>query len=104
MTREEHKAYVNQLLGMVSAEHQADASQILTSLSEDYDQALATSESNATTIQNLTANNENLRKVNTELFLKVGHTIPAQNNNAPEQPQEKPMAFSELFNEKGELI
>ncbi len=104
MTREEHKAFVNQLLGMVASEHQATASQILTNLTEDYEQTLATSETRATEVQNLTANNEELRKVNTQLFLKVGHSIPQQENPAHEQPEEKPMAFSELFNEKGELI
>lgn len=104
MTREEHKNIVNQLLGMVAAEHQANASQLLTNLSEDYDETLATSENRANEVQTLTANNENLRRVNTDLFLKVGHSIPKQENPAPEQQQEKPMAFSELFNEKGELI
>ena len=102
MTRDEHKKAVAKLLGMVSAEHQADASELLTTLSEDYEETLTTSETSATRVSELTAKNEKLRQVNTELFLKVG-TPQKQKEDVKEESNIPDITFDSLFNEKGEL-
>lgn len=106
MTREEHRAAIQSLLGMVAPENQAGASEILTTLSEDYETTLTTSERAATDIERLTANNEKLREVNASLFLRVGQTTSTPNNPPPkvEEPEMPQLSFEALFNEKGELL
>lgn len=108
MTRDEHKNIVNQLLSMATPEQQANASNLLTQLTDDYEQTLTNSENLATQNATLTQNNETLREVNAKLFLRVGHTDP----NPKEDPKNPPndqldknqLTFDKLFNEKGELI
>ena len=108
MTRDEHKAAIQQLIGMVAQEHQASASQILTNLSNDYEQTLTASETASSNVTKLTSDNEALRAANMKLFLQVG-SVP---KNDPEKPagnegnqdEDKPLPFTDLFNEKGELI
>ena len=105
MTREEHKKAVEKLLGMVSAEHHADASELLTTLSEDYETTLTTSETVASENANLKTNVEKLRKVNTDLFLKVGTPTKAKPTEVEEKETDIPdLSYDKLFNEKGELI
>lgn len=107
MTRDEHKQAINQLIGMISAEHQADASLILTNLSEDYEKTLTTSETNANALEKANENFERLRAVNSELFLKVGVTkkeAHIEEKNPTTNQEDKILPFSDLFNEKGELI
>lgn len=106
MTRDEHKEIVNKMLGFVTAEHQADASALLTNLSEDYEKVLTESETLSSRNETLIANNEKLREVNADLFLKVGTTKKETENNANqggEPDEETPLDYNELFNEKGEL-
>lgn len=106
MTRDEHKAAINRLLGMVSPEHQADASELLTNLSQDYEQTLTTSEQAAANVETLTANFEHLREVNAKLFLQVptGKVNEPTTHPEPVKQPETPPSFESLFNEKGELI
>lgn len=107
MTRDEHKNIVNQLLGMVAAESQATASDLLTQLTEDYEQTLTDFESATANVTTLTANNETLREVNAKLFLKVGQTDKdIHKNEDPNKGKDDPenqLTFEALFNEKGEL-
>ena len=107
MKRDEHKAIIQNLLGMVAPEHQAAASEALTNLSEDYEQVLTESETATANVATLTANNETLREVNAKLFLKVGQT--EKENHKDDKPEQKPetenkLTYEALFNEKGELI
>lgn len=109
MTRDEHKKAIQSLLGMVSSEHQAEASEILTNLSDDYEETLTASETAANNVAELTKNNETLRSVNAKLFLRVGETEKLAHVEQTEtgdngKDDEKPLPFSDLFNEKGELI
>lgn len=107
MTRDEHRQVINRLLGMVAADHQADASELLTNLSDDYEKTLTASESSATRITELEENNANLLKVNSKLFLRVGETEKqVTHSEEPDkgEPEVKPLPFADLFNEKGELI
>ena len=106
MTREEHKNIITQLLGMVTPENQANASQFLTQLSEDYEATLTASETLNGQHEALQKNFETLRSVNAELFLKVGATNP---NKTPAPQQDEPseldgLTYDKLFNDKGELI
>ena len=106
MTRDEHKKLINQMLSMVAPENQANASEILTQITEDYEQTLTDFETATENVKELTANNENLRAVNSKLFLKVGETIKndeTMNNDVEDEPIPPP-SFDTLFNEKGELI
>ena len=112
MTREEHKAIIQQMLGFVTPENQANASQLLTQLSDDYEQTLTANETLTTTNADLTTRNERLREVNSELFMKVGTTKKEnenppnnQNNGGEGSGNEDPeLTFEQLFNEKGELL
>lgn len=106
MTRDEHSAEIQRLIGMINPDHQADATQILTGLSDDYEEMLTASETLTTENATLKGNNEKLRSVNAELFLKVGTTNkethkeePANNNNNGEEIP----TFESLFNENGVL-
>lgn len=108
MTREEHNQIIQQMIGLVTPENQANASKLLTQLSEDYEQTLTTSETLTKNNETLTANNEKLREVNAELFLKVGTTKKDGNNEnnegQGEGEQENNLTFDALFNEKGDLL
>lgn len=108
MTRDEHKKIVNQLLGMATPENQATASELLTQLTDDYEQTLTSNETLTASNATLTANNEKLRSVNADLFLKVGTTQKQIHKDTTpgkdEQPDETELTFDALFNEKGELI
>jgi hypothetical protein len=105
MTRDEHKQIVNRLLGMVAPDHQANASELLTNLSEDYEQTLTASETATTRVEELTKNNETLRDVNAKLFLKVGSVPNEPQPSEPKtEPERTPISIDSLFNEKGELI
>ena len=74
MTRDEHKNIVNRLLAMATPENQANASDLLTQLTDDYEKTLTDFEAATANVTQLTANNETLRQVNAKLFLKVGET------------------------------
>lgn len=109
MTRDEHKAAIQSLYGMIAADHQADASAILNNLSNDYEETLTGYEAANANVQTLTANNEKLRNVNADLFLQVGETRKKTETKPTEQDgkkteAEKKLTFESLFNEKGELI
>lgn len=111
MTRDEHKNIVNQLLTMVTPETQANASSLLTQLTEDYEKTLTEFETATDNVSRLTANNETLRSVNAELFLKVGTSSKDTNkdNNPMDkgnegEGDEETLTFEALFNEKGDLI
>lgn len=106
MTREEHKKITNQLLQMVAPEHQAAASEMLVQLSEDYGTTQDDLDKANATAATATEQFEALRKVNADLFLKVGQTIPTaktetQNND---EPSDEPLSYDALFDEKGDLI
>lgn len=104
MTRDEHKNIVNQLLAMATPENQATASSLLTQLTEDYEQTLTDFETATDNVTTLTANNETLRKVNADLFLKVGTAVSKPNNpEKVEDPEIPELSYDDLFNEKGEL-
>lgn len=107
MTKDEHKKIVTRLMGMVAPEHQADASELFTTLSDDYDVTIAEGTKATTRISELSENNEKLRKVNTDLLLKVGVTKKETKENKTDDDDNgmKNMpTFESLFNEKGELI
>ena len=106
MTREEHKAITNQLLQMVTPEQQAAASGLLVQLTDDYGGTLDTLEQATDTAAKLTENNEALRKVNADLFMRVGQTIPdiKKENENNDQQDDNQLTFEALFNEKGELL
>lgn len=107
MTRDEHRQVINRLLGMVASEHQATASELLTNLSDDYEQTLTVSETATLRVTELEGNNESLRKTNMQLFLRVGETEKQVTHNEEHdtgEPEAKPLPFTDLFNEKGELI
>lgn len=107
MKRDEHKGIITQLLGMVANDHQARASELLTNLSDDYEQVLTASEQASANVETLTKNNETLREVNAKLFLRVGETeksIGKQEETIDKQEEAKPLSFDSLFNEKGDLI
>ena len=108
MTQGEHKNILDKLIGMVSSEHQADASELFTKLSEGYAETFTTAETAANDLEAMKDRNEKLRKVNTDLFLKVGVTNEQNNIPNPSEPPkaggDKKLTFEGLFNEKGELL
>lgn len=105
MKREEHKEILNNLLKMATPEKQAEASSLLDQLRDDYEETLTNFETASTNISELTKNNETLRKVNAELFLKVGTTTTnSEAKKTTDDDDIKILPFDDLFNEKGELI
>lgn len=107
MTRDEHKAEIQKLFGMIAPDHQAAASEILNGLSNDYETTQNTLDNANANVQTLTQNNENLRAANTKLFLQLGSTPKPEDKpgkNPPPTQDEKPLTFESLFNEKGDLI
>ena len=107
MTRDEHKAITNQLLQMVTPDQQAAASGLLVQLTDDYGGTLDSLERATADAAKLTENNEALRKVNADLFLRVGQTLPInpKETETPNEEQDEPkLTFDALFNEKGDLI
>lgn len=109
MDRNEVKKHLNDLLGFTSPDNQAKASEILTQLSEEYERVLSESETSASKVTELTANNETLRAVNAKLFLKVGATEKEiDKGKAPEETETNDpldgLTFEKLFNDKGELL
>ncbi len=108
LSREQFNARMGEVLGMATPETHARMSEILTELTGEFDHALTESENAATKVQNLTKDNETLRKVNTDLFLKVGTPTKGSPDNV-EPPKEEPdpsetLTYDKLFNEKGELL
>lgn len=109
MKREEHSKIIKDLLTMVSADNQANASELLTQLSDDYEETLTNYETATNSVNDLTIKNERLREVNAELFLKVGTNKKEENENGngddnDNGAEKEEMSFDDLFNEKGELI
>ena len=108
MTRNEHKEIVTKMLGMVTPENQATASELLTQLTDDYEKTLTTSETLTADNEKLKADFENMRAVNAKLFLRVGETDKLLHNdnqdNANNEDDENKLTYEALFNEKGELI
>ena len=107
MTRDEHKAAIQRLHGMIASEHVAAASELLTSLSDDYGATLTTSEQAAANVTRLTEENDKLLKANGRLFMQVGQTKQeAHKDDKPvndEGKEETKLSFEDLFDEKGEL-
>ena len=106
MKRNEYKSLISELLTLSTPDNQGRVSEILTQLTEDYETVLTTSEGYENRVAELSANNETLRKVNADLFLKVGTQLPGSGDSdtgADETETEIP-TFESLFNDKGELI
>lgn len=103
MTREEHKALIQNIMN--NASNQAELSLLLTQLSEDYEKVLTESETSASSLATLTKDNEQLRSVNMQLFLKVGHEKPKTEEQKTEVKEENNdnLSYDTLFDEKGVL-
>lgn len=108
MTRDEHRAAIQQLHGMIAPEHVAAASALLTNLSDDYGATLTTSEQATANVTRLTEENDKLLKANGRLFMQVGQTKQeSHKEDKPEQKEEQEenkLTFEALFNKEGELI
>lgn len=111
MKREDHKKLLNELLGFLPSDNQARGSEILTSLTNDYEQVLNTSEGFETANKELKDRVEHLRSVNYDLFEQLGTQKKEQNeddkkdvNDGKKDKGENTLTFDKLFNDKGELI
>jgi uncharacterized membrane-anchored protein YhcB (DUF1043 family) len=104
MTGQEHSTIINQIMEMVSSEHQASASELLTTLSEDYTQTLSEVETSNQNVTRLTEDNEKLRRVNADLFLKVSNGKKQETETETGKETDDIPSFDSLFNEKGELL
>ena len=104
-TREEIQADIQEVMKMANPENQARMSELLTGISREFEAVLTESENFANRVQELTQNNEELRKVNTDLFLEVGKLPTPAANPQPKIESDLPeITFDKLFNEKGELL
>jgi hypothetical protein len=95
---EEVKAKAAEILANLS--DQAKVSAILAELVEHNDDAVVEVTKASETATKLTADNENLRNTNMQLFLKVGSSAPKP--DAP-NPKDNTPKFEELFDDKGNL-
>ena len=102
-----HNEITAQLLAMVTPENQATASELLTSLTEDYSEVTNNLAVQTKSVAELTANNETLRDVNAKLFLKVGSSEPPKVKPITDPDNQEsvitPKSFDDLFTENGEL-
>ena len=104
MTRDEHGNIITQIMGMINPDNQADASTLLTSLSEDYNNVLTDYEKSCENVNTLEEKNQQLRNANSELFLKVGHTqTETKQDDFKSDEKDDIKSFDDLFNEKGDL-
>lgn len=97
---EEFKAKTAEILSNLS--DQAKVSALLAELVEHNDDAVVEITTATTTATKLTADNENLRNTNMQLFLKVGNTQTQQNNQQQNQEDNK-LKYEDLFKD-GDLI
>lgn len=104
LTREQIKSKFNEMLGFVTPENQASATEIMTSLNDEFDAILTESENIATKNQELTLNNEKLRSVNADLFLKVGVTDKNAQQTDKQDDVPEAISYDTLFNDKGDLL
>lgn len=105
MDRADFQTAIELIREMVQPERQADASEMLISLSEGFNTVLDANETIQAENEHFKSDNERLRKVNTDLFLKVGAENKSVNNGAPQNIKEdETPSFDSLFNEKGDLI
>lgn len=104
MTREDHKTTIEAIMALVGAENQARASELLTSISDGFEEVVTSLESAQGEVTKLTERNETLREVNTKLFLRTGE-VPKGNPNKDEHKEDQPpkMEFTDLFDDKGGL-
>jgi hypothetical protein len=98
MKPEEFKAKLNEAMQNLS--DQAKVTEIFTELTTDYDTVHVETTTAKETATKLTADNESLRKVNMDMFLKVGANVKEAEQQKEEDTTPK---FEDLFNEKGEL-
>lgn len=110
MTRDEHRQLIQKIVALATPENQATMTELLTQLSDDYEQVTTNIEDLTARNTTLTTNNETLRAVNAKLFLKVGETDKinqSQNVSRETPPAEEPeetLTYEALFNEKGDLL
>lgn len=98
---EEYKAKTAEILSNLS--DQAKVSAILAELVEHNDDAVVELTTATTTATKLTADNENLRNTNMQLFLKVGNAVKQDDNQQKKTDDNKESGFDDLFDENGNL-
>lgn len=104
MDTSEFKQLLNEALTLVSPEYQGRASEILTTLNDEYLTLVETATTAQGQAAELTERNEKLRQVNADLFLKVGTVTPSPDTEPEPERRGAALTFDALFNEKGELI
>lgn len=97
---EEYKAKTAEILSNLS--DQAKVSALLAELVEHNDDAVVEVTKATETATKLTADNENLRNTNMQLFLKVGNTVKEDKQKQTETKDTTP-DFNDLFDENGNL-
>lgn len=106
MTGKEHKEITSKLLALANPENQGEVSELLTQLTNDYDETLEQLATANDSVETLTARNEKLRAVNADLFLQVGTTNKPSGDEGTikdDEGEETLLSYEDLFNEKGEL-
>lgn len=97
MKPEEFKEKASEILANLS--DQAKVSEILTELTETYDNETTIKTTALSTAEKLNADNEKLRQANMNLFLKVGEQTPKEEK----QKQDTTPKYDDLFTENGDL-
>lgn len=100
MTREEHTSKIMQIKEKIHEIDDGTITNILADLSDDYSALLTDIDNKTLKAEKLQNDNENLRDTNMRLFLRVGEV---KTEDAP-QEESKKRDYSDLFNEKGELM
>ena len=97
MKPEDFKQKASEILANLS--DQAKVSEILTELTETYDNETTIKTTALSTAEKLNADNEKLRQANMNLFLKVGEQAPKEEK----QKQDTTPKYADLFTENGDL-
>lgn len=106
LTKEEFEALINSIKEKLGEETSALLAEDLLNILSNYVSALDKIEEDASTIESLTNDKDELLKVNGKLFQKVGFESDEEKSEESEDEYEEtePMEIEEVIDEEGELL
>jgi hypothetical protein len=103
MTRDEHKAIIDNIRDTAGEQAGALISDSLLTLLSDYASMITTGEDQAIKIAGLEKDNMDLILANGKLFQRIG-TEEKPIDETPAEAEEKEISIEEIVNEKGEMV
>ena len=104
MTREEHKALIDNIKAQAGDVPGAVISDDLAILMSDNSGTLTTVEELNKKVESLSKDNQSLIQANGKLFLKIGSDSPIKESPIDKDSDEPVLSIAEIINSKGEMI